>query len=65
VAEATNGTEAWSAGRVHAGPLVLDLLMPDVDGFEVLRRLRRDRRAAQLPVLVVTGRTSRCRTRPC
>jgi CheY-like chemotaxis protein len=36
--------------------LVLDLLMPDVDGFEVLRQLRADRRAMNLPVLVATGK---------
>jgi CheY-like chemotaxis protein len=36
--------------------LALDLLMPDVDGFEVLRQLRADKRAMNLPVLVVTGK---------
>jgi CheY-like chemotaxis protein len=36
--------------------LVLDLLMPAMDGFEVIRRLRADPRAANLPVLVVTAK---------
>lgn len=36
--------------------LVLDLLMPEMDGFEVLRQLRADKRAMNLPVLVVTGK---------
>jgi CheY-like chemotaxis protein len=36
--------------------LALDLLMADIDGFEVLRQLRADRRAMNLLVLVVTGK---------
>jgi DNA-binding response OmpR family regulator len=36
--------------------LLLDLLMPDVDGFEVIRRLRRTRAAVNLPILVVTAK---------
>lgn len=35
--------------------LILDLIMPEMDGFEVLRRLRADKRAMNLPVIVVTG----------
>jgi DNA-binding response OmpR family regulator len=35
--------------------LVLDLLMPRVSGIEVLQRLRKSRRWASLPVLVVTA----------
>jgi DNA-binding response OmpR family regulator len=36
--------------------VLLDLEMPKVDGFEVLRRLRADPETARLPVIVVTGR---------
>lgn len=36
--------------------VLLDLEMPRVDGFEVLRRLRDDPATASLPVVVVTGR---------
>lgn len=36
--------------------LLLDLQMPKLDGFDVLRRLRADERFARLPVIVVTGR---------
>ena len=36
--------------------LLLDLLMPEMDGFEVLQALRADRRAVNLPVLVITGK---------
>lgn len=36
--------------------VLLDLEMPRMDGFEVLRRLRADESTARLPVIVVTGR---------
>ena len=36
--------------------LVLDFLMPDMDGLELLRRLRRNRDAVNLHVLLVTGK---------
>lgn len=36
--------------------LLLDLQMPRLDGFEVLKRLRAEGRFARLPVIVVTGR---------
>jgi signal transduction histidine kinase/AraC-like DNA-binding protein/ABC-type sugar transport system substrate-binding protein len=37
--------------------IVLDLQMPDVDGFVVLERLRASRRTRHVPVLVMSGRT--------
>lgn len=36
--------------------LLLDLEMPNVDGFEVLKRLRASERWRRLPIIVVTGR---------
>jgi CheY-like chemotaxis protein len=36
--------------------MILDLSMPDLDGLEVLRRVRADARTAGLPVLVHTSR---------
>jgi DNA-binding response OmpR family regulator len=43
-------------GRARAPDLlVLDLLMPRMSGIEVLQRLRKSRRWASLPVLVVTA----------
>jgi CheY-like chemotaxis protein len=57
VIEAGGGSEALAKIQDHAPDLViLDLLMPGMDGFEVLNRLRLDKRTARLPVLVVTGK---------
>lgn len=36
--------------------LVLDLVLPDVDGLEILRQIRVDRDLASLPVVLLTGR---------
>jgi DNA-binding response OmpR family regulator len=52
---ASGGEDAEAA--LHTQPydlLILDLGLPDVDGFEVLRRLRR--RKSRIPVLVLTAR---------
>ena len=35
--------------------LVLDLVMPNIDGFEVLARLKDTAKGMTIPVIVVTG----------
>jgi PAS domain S-box-containing protein len=55
-AEARNGEDALLKARVSPPALVvLDLMMPNLDGFEVLRRLRAEK--LQVPVVVLTGKT--------
>jgi two-component system response regulator MprA len=55
VALAANGSEALTAvGEVPPDALVLDLMMPRIDGLEVCRRLRA--RGDRTPILVVTAR---------
>jgi DNA-binding response OmpR family regulator len=54
---APDGARALDILRASPVDLVLlDLEMPEMDGFEVLERVRADARTAQLPVIVVTGR---------
>src|SRR5271157_826527 len=36
--------------------VLLDLIMPDVDGFQVLEQLRSDVKTALLPVIIITGK---------
>jgi len=54
--EATNGEEAHQAALIHHPALVImDLMMPGVDGFEAIRRIRTDSRIVQMPILVLTA----------
>ena len=55
VTSARNGREALKAVRdFRPDLLVLDVMMPDLDGFGLLRRLRSD--GSRLPVLFLTAR---------
>jgi DNA-binding response OmpR family regulator len=42
--------------RGEIGLILLDLLLPDGDGRDLLRQLRKDRRTARLPVIVLSAR---------
>jgi DNA-binding response OmpR family regulator len=37
--------------------VVLDLMLPEVDGLEVCRRLRRDTRTASVPIIMLTAKS--------
>jgi len=39
--------------------LILDVMLPELDGYEVLRQLRSDDRTTQLPVLMLTAKGQR------
>lgn len=41
--------------RERVDAVLLDLMMPDMDGFETCRRIRAMEQHAELPILVVTG----------
>ncbi len=52
---AADGAEAlWMANAGEYGAIVLDVMLPKVDGFEVCRRLRAD--GVWAPVLMLTAR---------
>ncbi|MFN8596340.1 MAG: response regulator [Anaerolineae bacterium] len=53
---AENGLQALQLARTSAPDIVLlDVMMPDMDGYEVCQRLRDDPRTAQIPVVMVTA----------
>ncbi len=58
VIAATDGAKALSLAQSATPPdlVMLDIMMPGIDGYEVLRRLRADPRTAALPVILVTGK---------
>ena len=51
------GTGAHAGRDVNALPqiVLLDLKLPKLDGFEVLRRIRADERTKTLPVVILTS----------
>lgn len=54
---AKNGEQAIERARATPSPdlILLDVLMPGMDGYEVLRCLRADERTRDIPVMFVTG----------
>jgi len=58
VTVATSGVEGLNAARRHRPDLiVLDVLMPGMDGFEVCKQVRADPILADLPILFLTARS--------
>lgn len=56
---AVDGSEAWSLlGERAYDLLVADVQMPQIDGFELTRRVRADTRLRALPVILVTALAS-------
>jgi CheY-like chemotaxis protein len=54
---ATNGLEALQRVKeAHPDLVLLDLMMPEMDGFEFLHHLRNDPKYSQLPVIVSTAK---------
>lgn len=53
---AANGKEALQrAAELHPEIILLDLLMPDMDGFEVARRIRREPWGKGVTIVALTG----------
>ncbi|HYB87468.1 MAG TPA: response regulator [Streptosporangiaceae bacterium] len=56
VATAATGEEALDVlGKEHPDLVLLDILMPGMDGYEVCRRIRQDPETAFLPVIMITA----------
>ena len=56
VVTAIDGIEALTVAReIHPDLILLDMLLPKLDGPSVLRALKADPATAQIPVVVVTG----------
>lgn len=54
-----SGEEYFEKGGEHKPSLfILDIMLPGMDGLEILRRIRTDARLEDTPVLMLTARTS-------
>lgn len=55
---AMNGQEGITlAGQKRPDLIVLDLMLPVIDGFEVCRMLKNDRAAADIPVIILSAKS--------
>lgn len=55
------GSAAEALERLAVEPFdlaLVDVMMPDTDGYRLTREIRRDRRTRQLPVIILTSRSS-------
>jgi len=56
VLEAGNGNDALAIARsAHPSLVLLDVNLPDISGFEVCTRLKKDPATASIPVIQITG----------
>ena len=57
VIAANNGAQAITqAAKEHPDLVVLDLMMPDMDGYQVTRQLRKDPQTSNAPILMFTAK---------
>ena len=58
VMEAENGAEALDLLRAHAGAIdlvLLDVVMPELDGYQTLAAMKDDQAIRHIPVIIVSG----------
>jgi signal transduction histidine kinase/ligand-binding sensor domain-containing protein/DNA-binding response OmpR family regulator len=54
--EAKNGHEGWDlAIRTIPDVIISDILMPDIDGYEFCKRVKKDERTSHIPVILLTA----------
>jgi DNA-binding response OmpR family regulator len=54
--QAKNGKEALTVAlKEHPDAIILDLLMPEVDGMTAFERIRKDSWGARVPVIILTN----------
>ena len=59
IVEAVNGKEGWQKLlAVHPDLIVSDVSMPEMDGIELCKKIKSDKRTAHLPVILLTALTT-------
>lgn len=60
VLEAAGGAEGWQiALKTIPDIIISDVMMPEMDGFEFCRKVRKDERTSHIPILLLTALGSR------
>lgn len=58
IAFATNGSQALNmVAQIQPDIILLDIMMPGMDGFEVCRKLKEEDSTKQIPIIFLTGKT--------
>jgi two-component system, OmpR family, alkaline phosphatase synthesis response regulator PhoP len=54
---ATNGNDAYTTAKTASPDLILlDLMLPDMDGYQVCRLLKCDRQYKHIPIIMLTAK---------
>jgi len=56
ILEAKNGQDGWEhALQTIPDIIISDIMMPDVDGYEFCKRIKKDERTSHIPILLITA----------
>ena len=62
VLNAYDGLQAVATAKMEKPDIIiLDLMLPEIDGFDVLKKLKSDSEIMHIPIIVITGRGAKDR----
>ncbi|MGE5399658.1 MAG: response regulator, partial [Ignavibacteriales bacterium] len=58
VISASNGREALEKISEKPDMIILDVMMPEIDGYEACRRIRKDKQSCHTPLIFLTAKSA-------